>query len=62
MPHKRGKRKFLPIREGIAVMIKGTLGEEVDWFPLPFLGRNSGFFHPYDWVMWHLAVRGRRIW
>jgi hypothetical protein len=62
MPHTRGKRRFLPLREGVAIMLKGTMGQEVHWKPLPFLGPQSGFYHPYEAVIWHLAIRGRRIW
>jgi hypothetical protein len=60
--HTRGKRRFLPIRKGVAIMLKGTIGQEAFWRPLRFLGPQTGFYRPYGSWIWHLCIRGRRIW
>jgi hypothetical protein len=62
MKHTEGTRRFLDMFNGRAVMVKGTMGEEVYWLPLRFLGPNSCFYRNYCRGIWHLAVRGRRIW
>ena len=60
--HTRGRRRFLPIRPGIAIMLKGTIAQEVLWKPIQFLGRQSGFYRPFGSRLWHLSIGGRRIW